>query len=634
MDVFNEQEINVNVNTNSETFEGDSSTYGKVNVSVPLPQKEIGINTNDAFIEEVASAASSSQLDTSAIEQFTRVSQSRDSVYSLIDTMCEDSVISAVLETYSEDATETSDSGRIMWAESTQPEISKYVNYLLDSMGVDKNIFKWVNCLCKYGDVYLRLYRRSEYENDIVTDIIAEKEHKNLQEAIKINAFKEGDHYVHYMEMMPNPAEIFELTKYGKSYAYIIAPTIVPNNINNNNLDYNYGSYQFRFNSKDIEIYSPTEFVHGCLEDNSSRTPEIVSIYRESASNDNEVSSSDNYKVRRGQSLFYNVFKVWRELSLLQNSVLLNRITKSSIVRTVQVEVGDMPKESVGPHLQWVKQLFEQKSALNTNVSINEYTNPGPVENNVYIATRQGQGSLSIGQVGGDVNVGQLTDLDYFRDALFGALRIPKQYFGFTDDGAGFNGGQSLSIISSRYAKMIKRIQSTMCQLLTDAVNLMLIDKGLNAYINKFSLKMVPPTTQEEIDRRDNTSSKIRLVSDVMSNLNEVKDPVIKLKILKSMLSEALPSTDVGELIQDEIDSQESEEESITEEEKNISELSDEPIVFDDEMTRSTQSSPMPSSDDSELEVVETETSPSDINLPSPEELGLDFTNSNNPEFS
>ena len=43
-----------------------------------------------------------------------------------------------------------------------------------------------------------------------------------------INAYKANDHYVHYLEMMPNPAEVFELTKFGKSYAYIIAPVATP----------------------------------------------------------------------------------------------------------------------------------------------------------------------------------------------------------------------------------------------------------------------------------------------------------------------------------------------------------------------------------------------------------------------
>lgn len=165
---------------------------------------------------------------------------------------------------------------------------------------------------------------------------------------------------------------------------------------------------------------------------------------------------------------------------------------------------------------------------------MNEYTNPGPMENNVYIPTRDGQGALSLQQVGGDYDPKTLTDIEYFRDKLFGALKVPKQYFGFTEDGAGFNGGQSLSIISSRYAKTIKRIQNTMVQTLTDAINLILIDKGLPHYINEFTLNMLPPTTQEDNDRRESLYNKVQLTQDIMNLVStDIDDRVTKLKVLK-----------------------------------------------------------------------------------------------------
>lgn len=630
----------IDVETGQPTiYADDPEVYNKKVQARPTPEREVGIDTTDSFLKDVVTAATSNQLDVSAIEQFTRVSQGRDSIYALIDTMCEDSMIAAVLETYTEDSTETNDNGRIVWAESNDPDISKYVNYLLDSMGVDKNVFRWTNCLCKYGDVYIRLYRQSDYEDDILAEDVKDKQ--GLQEDVNVNAYAKNDHYVHYMEMMPNPAEVFELTKFGKSYAYIVAPVAVPSQQATNKDLYNrqLNPYTFQFNKKDIDVYGPTDFVHGCLEDNSSRTPEYVSIFR-NAEDMEENKNAYTYTVKRGQSLFYNVFKVWRELTLLQNAVLLNRITKSSIVRTISVEVGEMAKESVGPYLQWIKQLFEQKAAINTDVSLNEYTNPGPVENNVYIPTRNGQGALTVGQVGGDVNIGQLTDLDYFRDLLFGALRIPKQYFGFTEDGAGFNGGQSLSIISSRYAKMVKRIQAVMCQTITDAINLLLIDKGLNKYINEFTLKMVPPTTQEEIDRRENTSSKIRLVSDVMGELNDIEDPLVRLKILKSMLSEALTNTEVAELIQDEIEKLEKEnEEGVDIDVSGNAEVSsDEDLGLgggfeepEDLDLAGDLGLEEPAGGGAEEVDLETETEePVTGNLPTPAELGAgDFTNNN-----
>ena len=42
----------------------------------------------------------------------------------------------------------------------------------------------------------------------------------------------------------------------------------------------------------------------------------------------------------------------------------------------------------------------------------------------------------------------QLTDLDWWNNKFYSSYGIPKQYFGWTDDAAGFNGGSSLTIIS------------------------------------------------------------------------------------------------------------------------------------------------------------------------------------------
>ena len=220
--------------------------------------------------------------------------------------------------------------------------------------------------------------------------------------------------------MVPNPAEVFELTKFGTSYAYIKADV---NSTAVNNKDWYQGSdfLRYNFQKNDINVYEATEFVHGYLEDDTSRTPEQVKIIFDP--NDDGSENSAIYKVRRGQSMLYSAFKAWRELKLLENSVLLNRVTKSSIVRILGIEVGDMPKEMVQPHLQGIKSLIEQKSSLNTDQSMNEYTNPGPIENNIYVPTHNGVGAINMQTIGGDVDVKGLADLDYFKDRVFGCLR-------------------------------------------------------------------------------------------------------------------------------------------------------------------------------------------------------------------
>ena len=528
-------------------FVNDEQSYNSPIKNKPVPEKNIGIDTKEVLFNNISDAGLSSQLDVSALESFTQVSQSRDQMYAMLDTMSQDSIVSAVLETYAEDATEYNDNGRVVWAESSNADVAKYITYLLDTIGTDKHIYKWVYSLCKYGDLYLKLFRESETEDLLFKNDEEDNKPKNLNEDVNLKVYSKNDRYTHYIEMVPNPAEIFELTKFGKTYGYIKAPTRTPAQTQDN-LQNIY--FKYKFNKSDVDVYNATEFVHACLDDNSSRVPEEVNIFLDKNDTDNHLS----YSVRRGQSLLYSVFKIWRELNLLETSVLLNRITKSSIVRVINVEVGDMPKENVGPHLAGIKQLIEQKSALNEGNGLSEYTNPGPVENNVYVPTRSGQGALSTQQIGGDVDVKSLADLDYFKNKFFGALRVPKQYFGDTDDGAGFNGGQSLSIISSRYAKMVKRIQNTILQALTDAINLMLLDKGLDSYVNKFELHMLPPTTQEEIDRRESLSSKIQIATDIMNTLSDIEDPIAKMKILKSLLANVVSDGEVIQILEEYIE--------------------------------------------------------------------------------
>ena len=542
-------------------FVHDDDLYNTKIQPVSAPQKEIGIDLNNTVMSNIADTIETSQFDVNALNSFTQVSRSRNEIYNVLDDMGNDSTLAAVLETYAEDATETNDQGNIVWCESPDADASAFVTYLLNALNVDKNIYKWTYSLCKYGDVYLRLYRESEYD-DLLFDKPRSKQRADgkasLNEDVKIKFYGKNDNYVHYLEMAPNPAQVFELTRFGKTSAYIktdiqtqsgnSAEALAVANILN----------RYKFNKNDVELFAPTEFVHAALEDNSSRTPEEVELF---VSDDKSLT----YRVKRGQSLLYSTYKIWRQLMLLENSVLLNRVTQSSIVRVIGVEVGDMPKENVQPHLMNIKQLIEQKAAYDVGKSMSEYTNPGPIVNNVYVPTRNQQGVITTSQIGGDVKIGDLADLSYYQDKLFGNLRVPKQYFGVTDDNAGFSGGESLSIISSRYAKMIKRIQNTMIQMLTDAINLILIDTGNEAYINKFTLKMQAPTTQEEVDRRDNLSNKVGLVRDIMDTVADIENGATKLKIAKSLLSNTISDGEVIQLIQDEIEAMEAQMEAESE---------------------------------------------------------------------
>ena len=528
---------------------------------------KLDIDTDKVLIDNIIEAGLRSSLDMAKLEKFTTISNSRDQVYQLIDTMCQDSTVASIVRTYASEVCQTADNGHIVWCESSDPKVSKFVNYLLNVMNVDKKIFGWTYSLIKYGDVYLRLYRESDYADRIFKqDNINTR--ASLNEDVNISMHPTSDKYSYYVEMVADPSTMFELTKYGKTYGYIE----VPNDTTGLDMNEYVGgtamldgatqNFNYRYKTNDVNVYQADDFVHACLEDNVTRFPETVDLFfdydkdlttntkKKHKTKTSETAQASTYAVKRGKSMLYDAYKIWREKALLEAAVLLSRLTKSGIVRKVAVEVGDMSKEQVQQTLRRVKELFEQKTSYATGKSMSEYTNPGAVENFIYYATHNGQGAISVESVGGDFDPKQLTDLDWWNNKFFSSFGIPKQYFGWTDDATGFNGGTSLSIISSVFAQGVRRIQNTILQAITDAISLFLLNKGVKAYLNNFVLKMRAPLTQEEVDYRTHFTDRINAISNLNGLFSDVENKARRLTILKSLIS----TLDLGDEVAAELD--------------------------------------------------------------------------------
>lgn len=528
---------------------------------------KLDIDTNKTFVDNIIDAGISNRLDANELSKLTTVSNDRDQVYQLIDTMCQDSAVSSVVRTFAEDTCEVSDNGHIVWAESDDPKISKFVNYLLNVVNVDKQIFGWAHSLIKYGDLYLKLFRESDYKDPFFDQKSIENNYnarnalnedlckKELAEDLRLSVRNVADHYSYHVEMVSDPSTMFELVNHGVSSGYVEVPnlssTLQSTNIYAGMSGITTG-YNYRLKTGDINIYQADDYVHAFLQDNVSRFPETIDLFTTDYESD-KTATGYHYEVRRGKSMLYDSYKTWREKQLLEASILLNRVTRSSIIRKVAVEVGDMSKEQAQQTLKRVKELFEQKTAINKDKSMTEYTNPGAVENFIYYATHNGQGQITVDSVGGDVNVKDLADLDNWVNKFYAGYGIPKQFFGYCDDGAGFNGGSSLTITSSVYAKGVGRIKNALIQAISDMINLFLLDKGCRSYLNQFSIKMKPILSQEEKDYRENLTNRISAISNYLSLFSDIENKERRLRILKTAVKTLNYDADVLQIIDEEI---------------------------------------------------------------------------------
>lgn len=499
--------------------------------------------------------------------------------------------------------------------------------------------------LTKYGDVYVKLVRKSEFENSVLFGKKG-KEKEPLNEDVRLVVNKNNDHYADTLDTVKNPGEMFELTKFGKTIGYVKAPVNIQKDFRSNNDINSLITYKMRRN--DVDIHAPTDYVHACLESSYTRSEEELDIFMNDSDYENAI-NPETFSIKRGAGILNDLFKVWRQFSLMENSILLSRLTRSSITRAIQMEVGDMPQNQVMNVTSRVKSLLEQKSALEVGSKMSEYVNPGPVENIVILPTRNGKGAIQMTQIGGDYDPKTLTDLDHFVNKLAGGLKIPKPLLGFTDDNTGFNGGTSLTILSSDYGKAIKKMQKVLIQMVTDALNLLLIDKGKQKMINRFRVMMQAPVTQEEIDLKSDLSNSLRNVSDIMQALGDVDDAAIKTKVLKSLLADTLSNQDVTDALQEYIDKLEKGEKKEGEQEtsedtglgsfggnEDFGDLGDMGGMSEGEGTQEppSQFNPMegaPSTQEEEGTAEEATEQPNETeeesdNLPSPADLGVDLT--------
>lgn len=508
-------------------------------IKVRPKDTNIGLNItsekDDLVNRQIASGDSSSLLDMDAISKFRTLSSDRQERYSEFENMLNDATIAAAIEMYADDATQYNyRTGKIIWAESEQPEIEKAANRLIDVLQINEKVWMHIYALCTFGDVYLRLYRKGDQSdyNDLFT------EYKTGQYTITAKPEDKRRPIEEYIEYVDDPASIYDLQIRDKTSGFIK----MTNNEVKQSSSYYTSLVTKTLDVSDVNMYDRTSFIHICLNGNITRKPELVAL------TDEKTGKVTVYKVKTGKSILADAYKASQTVELLEDSMMLSRLTKSALVRILQIEVGNMPKPEVESLLRRIKNMIEQKIALNKqNGVVASYNSPGPIENIIYVPTKEGKGTITPTNLGGDVNIRDIVDVDYFNNKKLSALKIPKQYLNY-DSPEGLGNGTSLTKISSRYAHTIMRIQNAYISGITNLLNLYFKDKGLE-YINKFTVKMVSPSTVEDSERDEQLDNRLNQASSIIDMIDGKTTEEGILETVKWMLNNFLNLSDISDIL-------------------------------------------------------------------------------------
>ena len=505
------------------------------------------------------------RIDLSDLLNITTLKGTRNEKYSVFEEMVADGRIGAAVEMYANDTVQYSPDGKIIWVESSDTEVAKYGNKLLEDLNIPENIWSYAYCLWLYGDVYLELFENTSYRNNRPTLLVEPtKVNPNVRTQVNIAGAK----LERYIEKVPNSAEVYDLQYKGKTSGFIRSQDDMENTLENN-------SYIYSGTIADIDILSPTKYVHICLSPNINRHPEKFRLIKKEptqkdsqgridASDTEGAGGSLSFTVKSGQSILENVYGAYQTLKLKEESVLLERVTKSSITRVIQVELGDLPESQKRKKLQEIKNQIEQQIQVNKQAgTMQSRAGAQPIENIIYTTTKNGKGAISTVNIGGDVDIGNLSDVEDSENKVYGALLTPKALLGADMDGTGLSNGGSLTEMNTTYARRIKRCEVAICSAMKTLINIFALSDGLgDKIVNNFEVKLTPIITVEDNRRDELMQTKIRNVNDIMAlldNLEQVDDDT-KLKMLLEWLSTYLNQQDIVDILDERIKALEQEE--------------------------------------------------------------------------
>lgn len=497
---------------------------------------DITKDKDDLANKQIAASGRGSIIDTEAIGKFRTLSTDRQERYTEFENLLKDATIAAAVEMYADDATQYDyRTGKIIWAESDDSDIAKAANRLIDVLGINDKAWTHIYSLCTYGDVYLRLYRKgdeSDYNEMYRTQ-------KSGQTAVRVKPQDKSRPIEEYIEYVDDPASMYDIQVRDKTAGFI---KMVNSDPQDKSSSYYNAFVSQTLDLSDVNVYDRTSFVHICLSGNIERNPELIAL------TDPKTGATNVYKVKTGKSILADAYEPTQTLKLLEDSMMLSRVTKSALVRILQIEVGNMPKPEVESLLRRIKNMIEQKMALNKeNGVVSSYNSPGPIENIVYVPTKDGKGAITSNNLGGDVNIKDIVDIDYFNDKKLSALKIPKQYLNY-DAPEGLGNGTSLTKLSSRYAHTVMRIQNAYISGITSLLNILFMDKGLE-YTGKFTIKMVSPSTLEDIERDEQTQTRIQHANDIVQMLEDKIEPNGVEKVIEWLFTEYLNLSDISDII-------------------------------------------------------------------------------------
>jgi len=195
-----------------------------------------------------------------------------------------------------------------------------------------------------------------------------------------------------------------------------------------------------------------------------------------------------------GSSVLESARRIWRQLILIEDAMLVYRVMRSPERRVFYIDVGNVPPEDVANYVEQAKSVLKRSPVINkTNGQMDLRYNPMSVDEDYFIPVRGGDSGTRIDSLAGGSNTSAIEDVEYIQKKLFAALKIPKAYLGYDEE---IGAKATLAQEDIRFSRTIQRIQKTIIAELNKVAMIHLFSHGFDGEdLLDFSLSLSNPSS-------------------------------------------------------------------------------------------------------------------------------------------
>ena len=178
-------------------------------------------------------------------------------------------------------------------------------------------------------------------------------------------------------------------------------------------------------------------------------------------------------------SLLQKAIKPTNQLRMIEDAVVIYRISRAPERRIFYIDVGNLPKPKAEAYMKDVMSRYRNKIVYDSNTGeVMDDRNQMSMLEDFWLPRREGGRGTDVSTLSGGQNLGELEDIKYFQKKLYKSLNIPISRL---ESEGGFNLGKSTEITRDeiKFSKFIQRLRKKFAELFQDMLKTQLILKGI-----------------------------------------------------------------------------------------------------------------------------------------------------------